>query len=97
MKINELTLYNDNSQRELSTLTRNKQELMVDDNLLKLEIKRLRDMLNLKSDDVLSLEKRKLQLETVSNWFVIIFTQVFAVIYMARYEKHPNRMILSAI
>ena len=68
MKINELTLYNDNSQRELSSLTRNKQELMVDDNLLKLEIKRLRDMLNVKSDDVLSLEKRKLQLETVSLW-----------------------------
>ncbi|XP_067948183.1 coiled-coil domain-containing protein 39-like [Watersipora subatra] len=64
VKINELTLYNDNSQRELATITRNKQELMVDDNLLKLEIKRLREMLNAKADDVLSLEKRKLQLET---------------------------------
>lgn len=66
MKINELTLYNENSQRELKTITKNKQEEMVEYNLLKLEIKRLREMLNFKADDVLSLEKRKLQLETVS-------------------------------
>ncbi|KAF6040654.1 CCDC39 [Bugula neritina] len=64
VKINELSLYNENSQRELTTITRSKQELMVDDNLLKLEIKRLRGMLNMKADDVLSLEKRKLQLQT---------------------------------
>jgi len=66
VKINELTLYNENSQRELKTITKNKQEEMVEYNLLKLEIKRLREMLNFKADDVLSLEKRKLQLETVS-------------------------------
>ena len=40
---------------------------MVDENIMKLEVKRLRDMLNDRSDEVMSQEKRKLQLETVSK------------------------------
>ena len=43
------------------------QDLMVDENIMKLEVKRLRDMLNDRSDEVMSQEKRKLQLETVSK------------------------------
>ncbi|KAJ8030943.1 Coiled-coil domain-containing protein 39 [Holothuria leucospilota] len=63
-KIEELNLHNDSSQRELRRIINAKQNLMVDDNILKLEIKRLRDMLNNKADTVFSLEKRRLQLDT---------------------------------
>ena len=40
------------------------QELMADENLIKLEVKRLRDMLYKKAEDVSTLEKQRLQLET---------------------------------
>ncbi|XP_064639257.1 coiled-coil domain-containing protein 39-like [Lineus longissimus] len=63
-KIEELTLYNDSSQRELKRLINGKQDRMVDENILKLELKRLRDNLNNRADEVMSQEKRKLQLET---------------------------------
>ncbi|XP_048746440.2 coiled-coil domain-containing protein 39-like isoform X1 [Ostrea edulis] len=63
-KIEELNLYNDSSEKELRKIIRNKQDMMVDENILKLEIKRLRGMLNFKADEVFDLEKRRLQLET---------------------------------
>ena len=70
-KIEELDLHNDSSQRELKKIVREKQDLMVDENILKLEIKRLRDTLFVKADEVLTLEKRKLQLETVSYYCIL--------------------------
>jgi len=63
-KLSDVELYNKGAKKELEKLIRQKQDLMVDENLLKLEVRRLRKRLNAKADDVLSLEQRKLQLKT---------------------------------
>ncbi|XP_059800761.1 coiled-coil domain-containing protein 39 isoform X2 [Hypanus sabinus] len=63
-KIEDIHLHIDNGEKELKKNKLAEQDLMVEDNLLKLEVKRLWDMLHSKADDVLCLEKRKLQLET---------------------------------
>ncbi|OWK05735.1 CCDC39, partial [Cervus elaphus hippelaphus] len=63
-KINELTLFNDRSEKELTKAKAFKQDLMIEDNLLKLEVKRTRELLHSKAEEVLSLEKRKQQLHT---------------------------------
>ncbi|XP_073752872.1 coiled-coil domain-containing protein 39 isoform X3 [Callorhinus ursinus] len=63
-KINELNLFNDRSEKELNKTKALKQDLMIEDNLLKLEVKRTREMLHSKAEEVLSLEKRKQQLHT---------------------------------
>ncbi|XP_057613207.1 coiled-coil domain-containing protein 39 isoform X1 [Chionomys nivalis] len=63
-KINELHLFVDRSEKELNKARAAKQDLMIEDNLLKFEVKRTREMLHGKAEEVLSLEKRKQQLYT---------------------------------
>uniref|UniRef100_A0A8B9QDS1 Coiled-coil domain-containing protein 39 n=1 Tax=Apteryx owenii TaxID=8824 RepID=A0A8B9QDS1_APTOW len=64
VKINELNLFNEKSDQELKKAKAIKQEMMVEDNLLKLELKRLQDILSNKAEKVLALEKQKLKLKT---------------------------------
>ncbi|XP_038202903.1 coiled-coil domain-containing protein 39 [Arvicola amphibius] len=63
-KINELHLFVDRSEKELNKAKAAKQDMMIEDNLLKFEVKRTREMLHSKAEEVLSLEKRKQQLCT---------------------------------
>ncbi|NXJ20511.1 CCD39 protein, partial [Dicrurus megarhynchus] len=63
VKIEELTLINERSLQELKKAKHIKQEMMVEDNLLKLELKRLRNTLCNKAEKVLTLEKQQLELK----------------------------------
>ncbi|NXY02224.1 CCD39 protein, partial [Pteruthius melanotis] len=63
VKIEELTFFNERSLQELKKAKHIKQEMMVEDNLLKLELKRLRNTLCNKAEKVLTLEKQKLELK----------------------------------
>ncbi|EDM01224.1 coiled-coil domain containing 39 (predicted), isoform CRA_a [Rattus norvegicus] len=63
-KIGELHLFVDRSEKELNKAKAVKEDLMIEDNLLKLQVKRARELLYSKAEEVLSLEKRKQQLCT---------------------------------
>ncbi|KAK4820375.1 hypothetical protein QYF61_025451 [Mycteria americana] len=63
IKINELNLFNERSDQELKKAKALKQDMMVEENLLKLELNRLQDTLCNKSEKVLTLEKQKLELK----------------------------------
>ncbi|NXG08791.1 CCD39 protein, partial [Sakesphorus luctuosus] len=62
MKIHELNLYNERAIQDLKKAKAVKQDMMVENNLLKLELKRLKDILCNKTEKVLSLEKQRLEL-----------------------------------
>ncbi|KAJ3120103.1 Coiled-coil domain-containing protein 39, partial [Nowakowskiella sp. JEL0407] len=61
-EIDELNLYNDSASHQLSAKTKEKEELFVESNLLRLELKKLRGFLSTRADQVFTLESRQLQL-----------------------------------
>jgi chromosome segregation ATPase len=60
--INELESENESLGQTLDSLARKKEDQMVNNDVMRLEVKRLRDLLNNKTDKVFSLENRKQQL-----------------------------------
>lgn len=60
--IGELNLYNESAAHQLLSKVKEKENLMVEENILRLELRRLRSFVHARSDEVLTLETRKLQL-----------------------------------
>ena len=52
-KLWDINLFIDNTEQQIKKSTGDKQNLMVDENILKLEIRRLRNILNQRADDVM--------------------------------------------
>ena len=61
--VSELRLENEMIRGELETVVRKKEKTLVSYDVMKLEIKRLKETVNLEADKVYGLENRKYQLE----------------------------------
>ncbi|CAF0859941.1 unnamed protein product [Brachionus calyciflorus] len=63
-KTAELTLHIDTAQRLLEKIIVQKQDLMVNENIKKLDLNRLRDILDKRADEVLNLNKERITMES---------------------------------
>ena len=63
-KLAELTLHIDTAQKLLEKSIAQKQDIMINENLKKLELNKLRDLLDKRADDVLNLNKERIKLES---------------------------------
>ncbi len=52
-KLWDTNMYIDKTEQQIKKATAQKQDMMVDENILKLEIRRLRNVLNQRADDVM--------------------------------------------
>jgi len=62
-KVEELDLENTSAGQTLKSQTKEKEEVMVQHDVMRLEVRRLRDALNSRADEVFSLENRQFQLQ----------------------------------
>ena len=63
-RIAELTLHIDTAHRTLDKIVVEKEDMMVNENLKKLELNKLRDTLDKRADEVLALNKERIKLES---------------------------------
>jgi hypothetical protein len=61
--INELRLYTESAANQLHSKVKEKEELMVEENIRRLEIRKLRGFLNARADEVFGLESRQVGLQ----------------------------------
>ncbi|KNE64716.1 hypothetical protein AMAG_10067 [Allomyces macrogynus ATCC 38327] len=61
-QIDDLNLYSTSAAHQLAAKVREKEEIMVEESILRLEVKKLRGFLHARADEVLTLESRRVQL-----------------------------------
>nr|KAJ3420255.1 Coiled-coil domain-containing protein 39 [Polyrhizophydium stewartii] len=61
--IDELNMYNESASHQLAAKTKEKEDVMVEENILRLELRKLRGFLNSRADEVFTLESRQVQLQ----------------------------------
>eukprot|EP00741_Cyanophora_paradoxa_P020955 tig00021319_g20230.t1 len=98
-KIADLNLQNETLGRKLKQTIRSKEDVMVQHDVLKLDVKRLREQLALRADEVYGLENRKFQLqqsmEQREKEVRILLDQLKMELRLAEDERHRCQMELN--